>query len=300
MRKSRRVVSVSLVAILFAVTFTTPREGVAGRFRTRIDFAASWIIVEYLLGGSVSPPYSDTSQYPPLDELLGLLTGSTDVCSSLRGKLLSDTERKAKRGDVTAQYELGLMYECGFGVAKDVVEALAWYIVAAGQDEANRTGAKRAARRLAHCMPSEQMRAAQKAADEYREPHVMPLRRVELLPMCSLEWRPRRVSVGDILDGSSSAMREARVQEQLEKAKSGDASAQYKLGVMYECGIDVTKDVVQALAWYMVSTAQCGANKIGGTSAGARLIQCMTPDQINASQESAYGYWRDVEERSRQ
>jgi uncharacterized protein len=44
---------------------------------------------------------------------------------------------KAQRGDVDAQYNLGIMYYHGEGVAKDIDKALHWFQMAAEQDDAD-------------------------------------------------------------------------------------------------------------------------------------------------------------------
>ena len=44
--------------------------------------------------------------------------------------------RSAEQGDVTAQFDLGLMYATGEGVPQDSVEAVAWYRKAAEQESA--------------------------------------------------------------------------------------------------------------------------------------------------------------------
>jgi hypothetical protein len=43
----------------------------------------------------------------------------------------------AKQGNISAQLNLGVMYERGQGVAKDYAEALKWYRLAAEQGNAN-------------------------------------------------------------------------------------------------------------------------------------------------------------------
>jgi localization factor PodJL len=44
---------------------------------------------------------------------------------------LDDIRRDAEKGDIAAQYEMGILYEFGFKLADREVEALAWYTVAA-------------------------------------------------------------------------------------------------------------------------------------------------------------------------
>ena len=47
---------------------------------------------------------------------------------------LKEFKKAAEKGDATAQYNLGLMYEHGKGVAKDLHLALHWYNKAAAQE----------------------------------------------------------------------------------------------------------------------------------------------------------------------
>jgi TPR repeat protein len=54
---------------------------------------------------------------------------------------LEDIRRDAERGDVAAQYELGILYEFGFNLADHDIEALAWYSIAA--DRGNAPAAQR-------------------------------------------------------------------------------------------------------------------------------------------------------------
>ncbi len=44
---------------------------------------------------------------------------------------LDELQQFAGRGDAVAQYKLGLMYDCGYGVTQDAVQALRWYRLAA-------------------------------------------------------------------------------------------------------------------------------------------------------------------------
>lgn len=60
-----------------------------------------------------------STQIVDLDE-----KGSTD---------LDDIKARAKNGDVEDQYNLGLMYDLGFDVTENKVEALKWYTLAAKQ-----------------------------------------------------------------------------------------------------------------------------------------------------------------------
>ena len=50
---------------------------------------------------------------------------------------VTDVRQLAEKGDPSAQYNLGLMYQNGRGVEKDEVEAVKWYQKAAEQGVAN-------------------------------------------------------------------------------------------------------------------------------------------------------------------
>ena len=55
-------------------------------------------------------------------------------------KALAELRGRAEKGEVSAQYFLGLIYANGRGVAKDEVEAVKWYRKAAEQGDADAQG----------------------------------------------------------------------------------------------------------------------------------------------------------------
>ena len=63
--------------------------------------------------------------------LNGLLLAAEPTAAELKAFL--GTKAKADQGDATAQYNLGLMYANGTGVAKDEAEAVKWFRKAADQ-----------------------------------------------------------------------------------------------------------------------------------------------------------------------
>ena len=65
--------------------------------------------------------------------ILGLLAG----CSDSPKNTFEGYKARAERGDPVAQYNLGVCYRNGEGVAKDQVEAVKWYRKAAEQGLAN-------------------------------------------------------------------------------------------------------------------------------------------------------------------
>ncbi len=50
---------------------------------------------------------------------------------------IADLRARANQGDATAQFNLGLMYESGEGVAQDYTQAFFWYRKAADQGDAS-------------------------------------------------------------------------------------------------------------------------------------------------------------------
>ncbi len=55
------------------------------------------------------------------------------LATNSRTLLLQEVLKKAEQGDAKAQFNLGLCYDKGEGVAKDVAEAVKWYRKAADQ-----------------------------------------------------------------------------------------------------------------------------------------------------------------------
>jgi len=72
-----------------------------------------------------------------IGSLLVLLVGSVFFSESANGDELEAIRAKANAGDAWAQYNVGLMYLMGAGVAKDHAEAAKWYRKAAEQGDAN-------------------------------------------------------------------------------------------------------------------------------------------------------------------
>ncbi len=71
----------------------------------------------------------------------------------------------AKQGLAEAQYNLGLMYDTGYGVPQDYEEALKWYKKAAEQGDENAREARSVAE---YQMTSEQIAEAQRLSREFK------------------------------------------------------------------------------------------------------------------------------------
>lgn len=68
--------------------------------------------------------------------VLFLVLNVSVVTASASCKGFSECSAMAKRGDATAQFNLGLMYATGQGVLQDYKEAVKWYRLAADQGNA--------------------------------------------------------------------------------------------------------------------------------------------------------------------
>ena len=84
------------------------------------------------------------------------------------GRKISEFEQAAVAGRVDAQYELGLLYSTGHGVATDYVAAHMWLNIASmkGSAEARRLRAE-----LAGDMSRDQIAEAQRRAREWLARH---------------------------------------------------------------------------------------------------------------------------------
>jgi uncharacterized protein len=89
--------------------------------------------------------------------------------TTTREQKFADMQRLAERGDAGAQYNLGLMYEQGYGVTHDLRKAAAWFEKAAEQGEANAQYRLGSLYYHGHGVPRDFTRAAawyKKAADQ--------------------------------------------------------------------------------------------------------------------------------------
>jgi hypothetical protein len=91
--------------------------------------------------------------------ILGLLVPAASYAG------VDEIRQNALKGDTSAQYEMGILYEFGFNLAEHETEALAWYSVAAER------GSEPAARR--RDLLNARLSAAQRAKAEERRHEIM-------------------------------------------------------------------------------------------------------------------------------
>ena len=152
--------------------------------------------------------------------------------------------RAAKQGHSRAQYVLGLRYAHGYGVAKDMSEAVKWYRKAADQGYAE-----------AQCNLGLAYLNGEGVAKDKAE---------------AVKWWRKAVEQGHAIaqynlgwcyangEGVATNMSEA-VKWYRKAAEQGYAKAQYKLGACYAEGEGVAKDMSEAVKWYRKAAEQGNA-----------------------------------------
>ena len=179
----------------------------------------------------------------------------------------------AAQGNAVAQFNLGSAYENGEGVAQDAGEAVRWYRLAAAQGYAsaqNNLGLK--------------YNSGRGVIQDYQEA-------VRWWRLAATQGNARaQVNVGvayangeGVAQDATEAVRWYRL-----AAAQGDAGALYNLGAAYAEGEGVAQDVVRAHMWINIA-----ASVSSGEAAKKRvevrniLAERMTPAQLERAQELA-------------
>lgn len=153
---------------------------------------------------------------------------------------LKEWQPIAQRGDANAQYNLGLMYAKGTGVAQDLKQAAQWYEKAAQQGVAAAQYNLGVMYANGQGVPKDMQKAAdwyQKAADQGIEGAANNLGTI--------------YNEGEGFKNLNEAEKWYR-----RAAEKGVASAQFNLGVMYDLGQGVSQDFVEAMKWYRQAADQ--------------------------------------------
>ncbi len=199
-------------------------------------FISSLILAATLLGCGALLAQEKTPAAPTVS------TGTLSL-KAMEGdaKALAELRGRAEKGEVSAQYFLGLMYANGQGVAKDEVEAVKWYRKAADQGFARaqfNLGVMYADGRGVAKDEVEAVKWYRKAADQGNA--------------------GAQLNLGLMYDtGQGVAKDEVEAVKWYRKAADqGNADAQFSLGVMYAYGLGVAKDEVEAVKWYRKAADQ--------------------------------------------
>lgn len=167
-----------------------------------------------------------------------LKSGSTPKKST---KKLSDYIDKARKGDASAQFEVGYCYYNGLGTEVNYEKAVEWYLKSAAQNNSA------ACNNLGFCYErgdgvpksiSEAFRYYKTAADLGDE-----------VGQCNLAWCYENGK------GTSKDLDQAAYWYR-KSAEQGWPRAQYNLGHCYEFGRGVTKNIDEAVKWYRKAADQ--------------------------------------------
>ena len=208
----------------------------------------------------------------------------------------------AEQGDAAAQYNLGLCYEEGKGVATNYVTAVQWFRKAA---ERGHPGAQC---QLGFCyfmgegVPENTVEAIQwyrKSAEQRYPPAQFNLagcyasgKGVDKDAPQAVAWYRRaadqgfakaQYNLGVCLESGFGVTQDPfeAVKWYRKAAEQGLASAQRNLGLCYEKGLGVERDVVEAYKWLSQAAAQGNA---GAKQSRAALERKMTLEQIAEAQ----------------
>lgn len=150
------------------------------------------------------------------------------------GVPIDELRTKANQGDTNAQFQLGVAYDQGQGIAKNQNEATAWYRKAAERGHAVAQNSLGSMYQFGEGVPqnnAEAVRWYQKAADQgYGEAYT---------------------NLGYMYDGGLGVEQDRQKAVKLYHigAEKGSLNAMLNLGVSYWKGEGVSKDLVQAYKW---------------------------------------------------
>ncbi len=196
-------------------------------------------------------------------------------------------QKSAVQGHPQAQTSLGWHFHAGSGVSKDLIEAVHWYQKAAQQGDAYaeaQLGEAQCELGLLYCERMDVSKAVewwQKAAERGNQQAQCALGKCYQIGLGvrkdlvqAERWYQKSAAQGYPAAQGQMGMFCAerseivRAVEWWQKAaEQGDPNSQCALGLCYETGQGVSKDLVQAQSWYQKSAAQ------GNTDAQAQLNQ---------------------------
>ena len=215
--------------------------------------------------------------------------------------------RAADQGYAEAEYDLGALYENGFGVSQDYVEAMKWSILAISHYAPPETESRRLAtvnrdRQAEHLSPAEIAEAERRAQawmptpfrrtseDDLREAG-FALERKDYKTAVRL-YRSRadegaaeaQTMLGEMYSIGYGVARDHKEAARLFRAAAvqGDMSGQESLALSYEEGKGVPQDYVRAYMWYLLASDTGSANLF--TKHRDALAGKLTAAQISEAQ----------------
>lgn len=191
-------------------------------------------------------------------------------------KMFKDAKAWAEKGEANGQLNLGICYSRGHGVAKDDVQAAAWFRKAADQ------GFAPAQELLGNCyfdgegVPKDQVQAVswyRKAAEQGSA--------------------SAQMSLGECYGGGKGVEKDfvQAVKWWRHASEQGYVLADYNLGGCYANGEGVAKDQIEAYAYWNQGTVEYSRRKL------AALEKQMTAEQIAAGKKRTKELKRELEDK---
>jgi len=192
--------------------------------------------------------------------------GMLIVCFAVMGQAqdFEAIKHSAEQGNVSDQYNLGVMYANGLGVARNEAEAVKWYRKAAERGDAD-------AQNNLGAMYAEGRGVAQSYAE-------------------AVKWYGKSAQQGNAIGQNNLGIQFSRgqgvAQNETEAAKwfykaaeKGKASAQYNLGMAYAKGQGVAKNDTEAIKWYRKAADQ-------GHPSAKKALEIMKNQTASSSQSA--------------
>jgi TPR repeat protein len=218
------------------------------------------------------------------DEIEWLQKGNASYEKSDYKQAIHWYKLAAERGDIESQYNLGVMYRNGEGVAQNFEEATHWYKKAAEQGDAQAQHILGTKYDLGEGVTQSFKQAIywyKKAVEQgnkeaqfnlalmyfYGEGVEQDLAKAFELTMLSAK-QGHAASISNVANfyHKGLGVEKSHIESLYwyrKSADKGDADAQNMLGLFYETGNVVSKDLDQAIYWYKKSSAQENTSSLG-------------------------------------
>jgi len=215
-----------------------------------------------------NPSSTNATRLPVIQEFSDS-TNSEAVPSGTNNETASDlapVKALAEKGDATFQLILGMKYEEGDGVPKDMAEAARWYRMAAEQGDADAQSS------LGVCYYKGEgvVKDASEAAKWWRKAAEKGYAAAQCnLGLCYAKGEGVPQDYAEALKWYRKA------------AEQGDSNSQCKLGIAFEDGKGVPQDYIESYKWYNLAAAGSETN---ASLFRSSLAEKMTPEQIAEAQ----------------
>jgi TPR repeat protein len=176
----------------------------------------------------------------PSNLMAQALTNSVPQQSPDSPAAIAAVKSKALEGDANAQCRLGLMYEHGVGVPRDLAQAVAWYKRAAAQGNANGEYDLGLMYQYGTGVQQDYAQAITLYRQAAEQGHAEAENNIAVM---------YRRGLGVQQDNAQAFTWYQKA------AAQGNAPAESNLGEMYQAGIGIQKDYAQAIAWYQKAAA---------------------------------------------